>query len=278
MKAALLVIGVIGALALSACRVDVNVNVSMADNGSGAVAVTVETDAEVVARAPGLADDLRLTDVEAAGWTVEGPTVTPAGGLTVTLQHPFSTPEEATALVASLSGTDGPLRSVAFSRTVTERAVTYRVTGSGRLDGVGAFTDPDLVAAVGATPYLDDIVAAQISPDDAVGLEFSVALPGTVDAGSAAAAAVSAAVSVSVSVSAADADDRTLTWAIPADGTTVDLATTSVRSLERGGVWPALASGALIALVVWVVAAVGAVVLVARARSRRMRHRLRRFD
>ena len=276
MKAALLVIGVIGALALSACRVDVNVNVSMADNGSGAVAVTVETDAEVVARAPGLADDLRLTDVEAAGWTVEGPTVTPAGGLTVTLQHPFSTPEEATALVASLSGTDGPLRSVAFSRTVTERAVTYRVTGSGRLDGVGAFTDPDLVAAVGATPYLDDIVAAQISPDDAVGLEFSVALPGTVDAGSAAASAVS--VSVSDADADADADDRTLTWAIPADGTTVDLATTSVRSLERGGVWPALASGALIALVVWVVAAVGAVVLVARARSRRMRHRLRRFD
>ena len=264
MKAALLVIGVIGALALSACRVDVNVNVSMADNGSGAVAVTVETDAEVVARAPGLADDLRLTDVEAAGWTVEGPTVTPAGGLTVTLQHPFSTPEEATALVASLSGTDGPLRSVAFSRTVTERAVTYRVTGSGRLDGVGAFTDPDLVAAVGATPYLDDIVAAQISPDDAVGLEFSVALPGTVDAGSANTAAAAA--------------DGTLTWAIPADGSTVDLATTSVRSLERGGVWPALAGGALIALVVWVVAAVGAVVLVARARSRRMRHRLRRFD
>ena len=276
MKAALLVIGALGALALSACRVDVNVNVSMADNGSGAVAVTVETDAEVVARAPGLADDLRLTDVEAAGWTVEGPTVTPAGGLTVTLQHPFSTPEEATALVASLSGTDGPLRSVAFSRTVTERAVTYRVTGSGRLNGVGAFTDPDLVAAVGATPYLDDIVAAQISPDDAVGLEFSVALPGTVDAGSAAASAVS--VSVSAADADADADDRTLTWAIPADGTTVDLATTSVRSLERGGVWPALASGALIALVVWVVAAVGAVVLVARARSRRMRHRLRRFD
>lgn len=265
MKAALLVIG---ALALNACRVDVDVNVSMADNGSGAVAVTVETDAEVVARAPGLADDLRLTDVEAAGWTVEGPTVTPAGGLTVTLQHPFSTPEEATALVASLSGTDGPLRAVAFSRTVTERAVTYRVTGSGRLDGVGAFTDPDLVATVGATPYLDDIVAAQISPDDAVGLKFSVALPGTVDAGRAGSAAAPASA----------AEDGTLTWAIPADGTTVDLATTSVRSLERGGGWPALASGALIALVVWVVAAVGAVVLVARARSRRMRHRLRRFD
>lgn len=266
MKAALLAIGVaIGALALSACRVDVDVNVSMADNGSGAVAVTVETDAEVVARAPGLADDLRLTDVEAAGWTVEGPTATPAGGLTVTLQHPFSTPEEATALVASLSGTDGPLRAVAFSRTVTERAVTYRVTGSGRLDGVGAFTDPDLVAAVGATPYLDDIVAAQISPDDAVGLKFSVALPGTVDAGSAASAPATAA-------------DGALTWAVPADGTTVDLATTSVRSLERGGGWPALASGALIALVVWVVAAAAAVVLVARARSQRMRHRLRRFD
>lgn len=260
MKAALLVIG---ALALSACRVDVNVNVSMADNGSGAVAVTVQTDAEVVARAPGLADDLRLTDVEAAGWTVEGPTATPAGGLTVTLQHPFSTPEEATALVASLSGTDGPLRAVTFSRTVTERAVTYRVTGSGRLDGIAAFTDPDLVAAVGATPYLDDIVAAQISPDDAVGLKFSVALPGTVDAGSA---------------TSATAADGALTWAVPADGTTVDLATTSVRSLERGGGWPALASGALIALVVWVVAAVAAVVLVARARSRRMRHRLRRFD
>lgn len=252
-KAVLVVLGV---LLLGACRVDVAVDVSMNENGSGVVTVAVSADAEVVQRAPGLADDLRFDDLTAAGWLVDGPTAASDGGLGVTLRHDFDTPEQATALVATLSGTDGPLRSVAFSRTATKRAITYTLTGAGRIDSLDAFADPDLLAAVGATPYLDDIDAAGLAPAEAVGLSFSVGLPGEVQTST-----------------ATPSDVGVLTWTIAADGVPVDLASTSARSLERGGVWPWLSNGALVALIAWGVLSLLAIGGVARARRRRSRHR-----
>ncbi|MEI6403188.1 MAG: hypothetical protein WCP59_13465, partial [Actinomycetota bacterium] len=70
---------VVFAIALTACRVDVAVDVEMVENGSGVVTVTAVADAELVARAPGLADDLRFDDLLAAGWVLEGPATTADG-------------------------------------------------------------------------------------------------------------------------------------------------------------------------------------------------------
>lgn len=246
-------------LLLAACQVDVAVDISMNENGSGFVALVVTADEAVVAQAPGLADDLRFDDLIAAGWTVDGPTSTASGGLTVSLRHTFDTPEQATALVATLSGTDGPLRSVAFSRAATDTAITFTVTGAGRADNLAAFTDPELLEVVGATPYVDDIAIAGTAPSEAAVVTLSLSLPGT------------------IADSTATPDvEGVVRWTIRPDGVPVDLTTTSTRSLERGGVWPWLSGGALVGLIAWVVASIVAIALVARARRRRTT-RLRRL-
>lgn len=241
----------------SACRVDVAVDVTMEQNGSGVLTITLTADAEVVEQAPGLADDLRLDDLVAAGWTVDGPTDTADGGMVVAVAHTFYTPEQATALLATLNGTDGPFKAVAFSRDATERSITYTITGAARTAGLASFADGDLVAAVGATPYVDDIAAAGTTVDAAVGLTFSATLPGEVDSSTAA------------------TDDPPLTWRIPFDDSSVDLTTRSVASLERGGLWGVASSLALVALVAWIAASALFIAYVARARRRRRRRALR---
>ena len=246
------------AVALSACRVDASVDVEMVENGSGVITVTAVADAELVARAPGLADDLRFDDLLAAGWVLEGPATTADGGLSVVLRHTFSSPEQATALLASLNGTDGPLEAVALSRTASKQQIDYALTGGARLEaGLASFTDPDLLAAVGATPYADSIASAGLAPEQVVGLSFSVSLPGTVNGSTGA-------------IDPAGGDDR-VRWSIPLDGSPLDLATNSTVSLERGRLWQVLATVALVALVVWVAASAAFIAFVARARRRRAR-------
>jgi hypothetical protein len=62
MRRALIVIAV---MLLSACRVDTTIDISMDSDGSGEIKLTAIADAEVVAKAPGLAEDLRFDDAEA---------------------------------------------------------------------------------------------------------------------------------------------------------------------------------------------------------------------
>ena len=66
---------VVGALAmlLSACRVDVVVEIVVGEDGSGTVTVEATFDADAVAAMPDLEALLRLDDLEAAGWQLEGP-------------------------------------------------------------------------------------------------------------------------------------------------------------------------------------------------------------
>src|SRR3954469_5325407 len=88
----------------AACHVDVAVDVAMIKDGSGTITVTVTADKDIVAKAPGLAGDLRLADVAAAGWAVEGPAPTPDGGLQVVMRQSFQTPAQANAILTGLNG------------------------------------------------------------------------------------------------------------------------------------------------------------------------------
>lgn len=263
---------VVAALAvLSGCRVDVGVDVQMAQNGSGSITVTAIADAAVVAAAPGLADDVRLDDVRAAGWSAEGPVATPDGGLQLVLRHDFATPDEATSLLASLNGPQGPMQAVMLSREATDRAITYAVRGKVGLEaGLQSFTDPDLLAAVGAEPYADQIEAAGVTADDAVAVTLTLHLPGEVQATTG---------DQGMGGTLGESTDSTVapyvTWSVPTDGTSTDVATTTRVSLERGGIWAPLATVALVALIAWAVLSVVLIALVVRKR-RRVRRRRRR--
>ena len=227
---------VLGALVLSACRLDVHVNVAMNADGTGEVVVVATVDADVVTQVPGLAGSLRLDDATAAGWVVEGPTPVEGGGLTVTLRHPFASAPEAANLVNSLGP---PFQGIAIDRVASEDEITTTLTGALTLPaGFDSFGDANLLAATGATPFRAQLDAAGATPAESMGVEFTLTVPGQ------------------VGQSTGDGVDGGVRWDAPLDGGTTDLNTSIVLRGESGGSngWAGpVSTGALVLLVAWLI-------------------------
>lgn len=176
---ALAVVLAVLALFAAGCRLDTVVTVDVGADGAGTVAVVVTADRALLERAPGAFDDLRLDDLRAGGWAVDGPAATAAGGAEVRLTKPFGSFEQAGAVIGELSGPDGPLGRFTVRRErVDDATVTWRVQGSGGLPGgLAALTDPALAEALGGSvPFADEPVG------DALAMEVRVRLPGEVTA------------------------------------------------------------------------------------------------
>lgn len=249
-------------LLLSACRVDTAVTVQVDADGSGVVTVEAVADAAVVQKAPGLAEDLRFDDAVANGWTVDGPTATESGGLRVVLSRRFATVDEANLLLQSINGANGPLRGVSLARaggldadgTPDDSDSVITLTGQlGVSGGVDAFADADVLAALGASPYADDLAAAGVQPTDAVSFRLDVDVPGNVTGGG----------------NGATVTDGVLSWTAPVDGSTLDLATTFDVSAGGAGFWSTVSTFALVLLVVWCVVAAAFIAFVVRMRTQR---------
>lgn len=226
---------------LSSCRVDVGIDVAVNPDGSGVLSLSVTADKEVLAQAPGLAEDLRLDDVKSAGWTVGAPAPFGDGGLRVNLSHAFATVDEATTLLSSLNGPSGPLHNIVVTREATSAKVSTSVAGTLRVDGsLQAFADPDLLAKVGATPWADRIAAAKLSPQDAVGITFTARLPGKVEPGTIAAKGTVTA--------------GATTWTVSLDGTPLEIATTATGATDQGFQgWGTISKIAFYAFIGWLV-------------------------
>ena len=256
----------LSALALAACKVDATVDVRVEADGSGEVTVMLVADKALVDAAPGLAGDLRFEDAVAAGWTASTPEATDEGGLRVVVSHPFTTVDEATALLQSVNSVNGPIHDVVISRIVTSDDITTTMTGTLRVDGgVDAFADPDLLAIIGGAPYADNITNAGLRPADAISFTYRVNLPGE--------SVVRDGVGSS-GLADGSGDDQVLTWSVPIDGTAADLATTTVLAQGRpASAWGTVATLALGGLVVWSLLAAGFILFVAKARRERaLRH------
>ena len=283
MRRALLVL--FAAFALAACRVDTMVHVAVRPDGSGTITVTAVADSELVSKTPGLAEDLRFADVKNAGWQVEGPTKTDAGGLQVAVTHPFASPEEATALLRTLNGADGPLHDVTVTRTATKRQVVTGLTGSLKVtNGLAAFADPDVLAAIGGSPYAKDLTALKLTPADVLTFTFTADLPGSVSPdgvspggispGATGPGATGPGATGPGTVSTGSIPTQSISWNVPLDGAVTDVATTSVLDTgSNGGAWGTLATAALIALIAWVIASTGFILFVAKARRDRATRR-----
>ena len=258
----------LAAFALAACRVDTTVNVSVRPDGSGTITVTAVADAELVKKTPGLAADLRFDDVAAAGWQIDGPTATDAGGLRVAVSHTFSTTDEATALLTSLNGNDGPLHAVSLARTARHGKVTTRLTGTLRVaNGLDAFADPQVLAAIGGSPYATDLAAANLRPTDVLTFTLTADLPGD--------PVTSATRPTGTTGAAGSTPTQTLSWTVPMDGTSADLGTTAVLDTSSDtSVWGTVATAAFIGLIAWTVLALGFVLFVAKARRDRALRRV----
>jgi hypothetical protein len=239
------------ALLLAACRVDTSVDVTMHPDGTGVVTLVAIADKDVVAQAPGLADDLRYDDAVKAGWKVDGLTTTADGGLKLVMHHDVTSAADATKVLQSINGNNGPLHGVTIDRVVTSDRVITSMKGTLRVDGgLDAFADPDVLKAIGGTPYAEAISAAHLKPTDVVTVAFTAHLPGSVTSAS-----------------------KQQSWSVPIDGTSADLAATGSLAQGSSGAWGTLSTAALFALVLWVVAATAFIIFVARARRARSRRR-----
>lgn len=184
-------LAVLAVATTSACRVDVSIGIDADDRGGGEVRARARLDGSAVAQlgGPEPSERIRLDDLREAGWEITGPTEQDDGGLEIVATHDFASAEEAEALVADLAGDPGPLRS--FEVTQHRSFLKTHTDFRGTVDlqaGLGAFTDPDLQAALQGTPQaplgvttaaLEQRLGAAL--DRLFGLQVAVKLPGTVE-------------------------------------------------------------------------------------------------
>jgi len=127
------------------CRVDVAMDVRVDDDGSGRVEVVVALDRDAARRVPGLGDQLVVDDLEAAGWRVSGPDRVRGGGVEVRATKGFRSLDDLGAVVAEVSGPDGPLSDLVVQRDRAAFGETWRVRGEADLrEGLEAFGDAGL--------------------------------------------------------------------------------------------------------------------------------------
>jgi len=228
-------------LVLTACSVDATVTVKVRDDGSGDVTAVVTADAEAVQAAEvgggKLEDRVRLSDLPAAGWTVEPWVRNPDGSATLTLRKPFTSVDEIPGILHELNGDHGPLQSSAFTRTRSFFSTKYTATGAIDLGaiGTGIADDPELVQQLQAQGIDVAGIDAQLLDQlqRALSVRLVVELPGHEPVTFEPAAGATASVDVSSSVQ----DTRRVTLVAIAGGLLVLAMVVALwpRRRKRGG-------------------------------------------
>ncbi len=187
MRRRLLVLTIAGlAVVASGCDVAVDVGLDVARDGSGQVQVDVALDAEAAGQVD-LADQLRVDDLERAGWTVAGPQRTDDGSTVVTATKAFTTPEGAVAVLEEVSGADGPLRDFKVERRSSFLTTTYAFDGLVDLStGIEGFSDDELRQALEGSGFslagaeLEEAIGDEVA--DVFRFEVRTQLPGDLEA------------------------------------------------------------------------------------------------
>lgn len=173
-------VAVVAAVLLTGCQTMVSVRVAVDRDGAGSVAVDVYLDAEAADAVGDLSELVAVDDLVAEGWEVTGPD-TPANvagqleeassqdqqantnAVQVHLERSFGDIDEANAILASLSGPDGPLREVRLRRSSSAFKTTTGFEGTVDLSrGLDTFGDPALSETLGGS--LSEVVAASGGP------------------------------------------------------------------------------------------------------------------
>ena len=197
-------------LVLAGCRVDTVVSINVEPDGSGVVAVVATADAEVMASAPNLVDDLNFDAAQAAGWKVSDVETLDNGSAQVRVSHSFTTPQEATQLMGQLSGQFGPFKDLALVREGKETDSTWTLSGTAQITGgLQAFADPQLLQIIGGAPYEQAVREQNLDIGQAASMALKVRLPGALE-------------------STTGVDDAGLIqWTVPFDGSSQQIAATT---------------------------------------------------
>ena len=138
------------AWATTACRVTLAAGVDVERDGSGRVTAALGLDAEALKEVGDPATALRVDDLGQAGWQVEAPRREDDGLTWIRASKRFDSPEQAAAVLAELSGPDGPFRDFRIVRT--ESLLRSKTAFTGTIDlsgGLAGLSDPDLATALG---------------------------------------------------------------------------------------------------------------------------------
>ncbi len=170
-------------VALAGCQVKVLVDTTVEPDGSGTITVSVGLDAAALSQVGDLSSQLRVGDLEAAGWKVTGPARAADGYTWVRASKPFADPGQATAVMNEVNGADGAFRDWHVSHSSSLWSTDWKVQGTVDLrKGMQTFSDPKLNQALGANGY--DSMISQIEKregrpiSDMVDVRVSVELPG----------------------------------------------------------------------------------------------------
>lgn len=241
----------VAVVALSSCRVDSTISLKVNPNGSGTVTVIITADKEIVAKTKSLETDLRTDDLKAAGWKVGKLVSLKDGGLSLTVAHDFRTPSEATAVLAQINGARGPLQQVLLSRTGKDTKSTWKISGTLEVNGgLAAFADDAAIKLLGDAPYAGELAASGLDLGKAVGITFEASLPGKVD------------------TTTGLQSDGLITWRVPMDGSSTDIATSSTNVAIGSSVARVGRVAILALLVLWISATLILLLLVLGARGR----------
>lgn len=171
--------------ALGGCRIGARVGIDVHGDGSGVVTVAVHLDRDAVRAAElggaPLEQQVRLTDLPAAGWTV-GPWTRRDGGASIVLRRPFATAAELTAVMRDLNGPNGPLRAVRLTRDrgPLRTEFDFHALADLAATGAGVAADQQLAANVAAqrvdVAALDAELTGQLH--DALRFRVATTLPG----------------------------------------------------------------------------------------------------
>lgn len=170
------------AVLATGCRVDLEVHVVVEEGGSGEVRAAVLLDEAAASYLPGLADQLEVDDLVAAGWVVEGPVTEGDGRTSVRARRSFATPDEADVALDDLTGPDGPFGDLTVRHDRAFAHTRHRV--GGRVDlrgGVDAFADDALRERLAGTGLGVDVAElerrAGVPIADALRVELTATLP-----------------------------------------------------------------------------------------------------
>lgn len=159
---------------LAGCSTRATVTVTVHPDGSGTVALRVALDAQAVqaAQAGGtpLAQEVRLSDLSAAGWQVGHWVTAKDGSASIVLTKPFQNTGQVAAIARELSGPQGPLHDLRASQQARwlGLAHTSRVDGTVDLRDArsGITADPAILAILAAqhvdVAALDQQLSAQV--------------------------------------------------------------------------------------------------------------------
>lgn len=135
------------------CQVETELAIEASQDGDGRVRVTVELDEAATKEVPNLVRELWVDDVKQAGWAVEGPYPTGAGGAEIQATKRFRSEAEVAPILEELGGRDGPFQRFALDvdestfRTRTDFRATVDLTR-----GLASFSDPVLAEKLGGEP------------------------------------------------------------------------------------------------------------------------------